>query len=57
MKGLTLIPLRIYTKHGKIKLEIAIAKGRREIDKREQIKKREFERKIKRSVLGGDRFR
>ena len=44
-KGLTLLPLRVYTKRGKIKLEIGLAKGRRKVDKRERIKKREFERK------------
>ena len=44
-KGLTLLPLRVYTKGSKIKLEIGLAKGRRKVDKRERIKKREFERK------------
>ena len=49
-KGLTLIPLKIYTKRGKIKLEFGIGKGKREIDKREKIKKREAEREIKRKI-------
>ncbi len=43
-KGLTLIPLKLYTKNGKIKLEFATAKGKKKVDKREQTKKREFER-------------
>ena len=43
-KGLTLVPLKLYTKNGKIKVEFAVAKGKRKADKREQIKKREFER-------------
>lgn len=48
MKGLTLVPLRIYTKRGKIKLEFGLGRGKRKIDKREKIKKREVQRKIAR---------
>ena len=44
-KGLTLIPLRVYTKRGKIKIEFGIAKGKKKVDKRESIKKKEFKRK------------
>jgi len=55
-KGLTFIPLRIYTKNGKIKLEFAIVKGKKQFDKRELIKKREAEREIRRALKGGDRF-
>jgi len=55
-KGLTFIPLRIYTKNGKIKLEFAIAKGKKQFDKRELIKKREVEREIRRALKGGDRL-
>lgn len=55
-KGLTLIPLRIYTKRGKIKIEIAVAKGRKKVDKRELIKKREVEREIQRALKGGERI-
>jgi len=47
-KGLTIIPLKIYTKRHLIKLEIALAKGKKKIDKREVIKKREAERMIRR---------
>lgn len=50
-KGLTLVPLRLYTKRGKIKIEFALGRGKRKIDKREEIKKREFKRRIKKSVL------
>ena len=46
-KGLTLISLNLYLKRGKIKLELALAKGKREYDKREAIKKREAEREIR----------
>ncbi len=49
-KGLTLVPLKLYTKRGKIKLGLAVAKGKREIDKREVIKKRETEREIRRGL-------
>lgn len=49
-RGLTLIPLRVYTKNGKIKLEFAIAKGKKKFDKRELIKKREAEREIERAL-------
>ncbi len=51
-KGLTLVPLKLYTKRGKIKLGLAVAKGKRKIDKREAIKKRETEREVQRE-LGG----
>jgi len=46
-KSLTLIPLKVYTKNAKIKLEFAIAKRRRKVDKRELIKKREAEKEIR----------
>ena len=49
-KGLTLAPLKVYTKRGKIKLEFGIAKGKKKADKREIIKKRETEREINREL-------
>ena len=49
-KGLTLVPLRVYTKKGKIKLEFGIAKGKKKADKREIIKKRETEREMDREL-------
>ncbi len=49
-KGLTLIPLRLYTKNGKIKLEFGIAKGKKKADKRELIKKREIQREIAKAL-------
>jgi len=52
-KGLTLIPLRIYTKRGKIKVEFGIAKGKKKFDKRELIRKRETEREIERVLKRG----
>jgi SsrA-binding protein len=49
-KGLTLIPLKVYTVRGKIKLEFAIVKGKRRFDKRDSIKKRDVEREIERTL-------
>jgi len=49
-KGLTLVPLRVYAKRGKIKVEFGIAKGKRKVDKRELIKKREAKREIRREL-------
>ncbi|MBU0636595.1 MAG: SsrA-binding protein SmpB [Patescibacteria group bacterium] len=50
--GLTLVPLKIYTKHGFIKLEFAIARGKKRHDKREAIKKREVEKNIRTLIKG-----
>ena len=49
-KGLTLVPLRVYTKGGKIKLGFGLAKGKKKTDKREKIKKRETEIEIRRKL-------
>lgn len=49
-KGLTIIPLSVYNKHGKIKVKIAIAKGKKKHDKRQIIKEREEKRKMDRSL-------
>ncbi len=51
-KGLTLIPLKVYTIRGKIKLEFAIVKGKRKFDKRDLIKKRDVEREIEKTIKG-----
>ncbi|MEX0870015.1 MAG: SsrA-binding protein SmpB [Candidatus Spechtbacterales bacterium] len=50
IKGLTLVPIRLYNKHGLIKLELALAKGKKKYDKRDTIKKRDVEREIKRKL-------
>ncbi len=52
-KGLTLVPLRVYAKKGKIKLGFGLAKGKKKADKREIIKKREVERQINRALREG----
>ncbi len=49
-KGLTLIPLRLYFKNGKVKVELALAKGKKVYDKRESIAKRDFEREQRRKI-------
>jgi len=49
-KGLTLIPLKVYTRRGIIKIEFGIARGLKKIDKKELIKKREVERELKREL-------
>ncbi|MCX6702291.1 MAG: SsrA-binding protein SmpB [Candidatus Wolfebacteria bacterium] len=49
-KGLTLIPLKAYTKNHRIKLEIGLARSKKAPDKRESIKKREALREIRRNV-------
>jgi SsrA-binding protein len=47
--GVTLVPTRLYLKQGKIKVEIALARGKRSYDKRESTKRREVEREIARA--------
>ena len=49
-KGLTLIPLEFYTKKSLIKLKIALARGKKQFDKRETIKKKELKRNIDRAM-------
>ncbi len=49
-QGLTLIPLELYNSKGFIKLKFGIGKGKKKIDKRELIKKRELDRKMKRMI-------
>jgi SsrA-binding protein len=51
-KGLAMIPLRIYFKDGRAKVELALAKGKKLYDKREDIAKREAEREIARTARG-----
>ncbi len=43
-KGFTLVPLRLYFKSGKVKVELALAKGKKVYDKREAIAKKDYER-------------
>ena len=50
LKGLSLVPLSIYLKKGKIKVELAVGRGKRLVDKRESLKKRAVDREIARVV-------
>jgi len=52
IKRLTLVPLSLYSKGRRIKVSVAIAKGKKEFDKRETIKKRETDREIRRELKG-----
>ena len=49
-KGLTLIPLRLYFKNGKVKVELALVKGKKVYDKREAIAKRDLQREQERRI-------
>jgi SsrA-binding protein len=49
-RGFTLVPLRLYFKQGRAKVELALVKGKRQVDKRETIRKREEERSLRRAV-------
>jgi len=49
-KGVTIIPLSVYLKNGKAKVEIAIAKGKKLYDKRAEIAKRDSQREIDRQL-------
>lgn len=52
-KGLTIVPIRVYTKRRKIKMEIALVRGKKKYDKRQKIKERESKRKIERTLKRG----
>jgi len=49
-KGLTIVPLKVYNKGTKLKLSLAIARGKKKYDKRETIKKRDVERELGRTL-------
>lgn len=49
-KGLTLIPLRLYFKNGRVKVELALAKGKKVYDKRRDIAKKDFAREQERKI-------
>ncbi len=50
-KGFSLVPLKVFTSKGKIKLELGLGKGKTKIDKRETIKKREARRDLAREGI------
>lgn len=47
-KGITIVPLKVYLKHGYAKVLIALAQGKKEYDKRETIKRRDQDRDLRR---------
>ena len=49
-KSLTVVPISVYNKNRKIKVNIALVKGKKKFDKRESIKKRETEREVRRTL-------
>lgn len=50
LKGLTLVPLKLYFVRGKAKIEIGVARGKHTYDKKETIKQRDIEREMKKSL-------
>ena len=48
IKGMTIVPLRVYLKAGRAKLEVGVARGKKQYDKRESIKERDMKREISR---------
>jgi SsrA-binding protein len=50
IRGYTLVPVKMYFKNGKAKVEIALAKGKKVLDKRDDIKKREADREMERAL-------
>ena len=51
-KGVTLVPLRLYFKDGRAKLELAVARGKRQYDKRQAIAERDAKREAERAMKG-----
>lgn len=49
-RGYTLVPTKLYLKHGRAKLEVALARGKRQYDKRRELAKREAAREIERGL-------
>ena len=54
-RGFTLVPLRMYFRDGRAKVELAVARGKKEFDKRESAKKHEAQREIRRAMTDRNR--
>ena len=50
VKGMTLVPVRLYFKNGRVKVAVSLAKGKKDYDKRETLKRREVERETRAAV-------
>jgi SsrA-binding protein len=51
-KGLTILPIKLYLKNGRVKVLIAVGKGKKHFDKREAIKKKEVDKKMRAAEKG-----
>jgi len=49
-KGMTLVPVRMYFKNGRVKIAVSLAKGKKDYDKRETIKRREVDRETRAAI-------
>lgn len=49
-KGMTLVPLRVYFSHGLVKVELGLAKGKRQVDRRREIAERDAQRQMQKAV-------
>ena len=49
-KGMTLVPVRLYFKNGRVKIAVSLAKGKKDYDKRETIKRREADRETRAAI-------
>ena len=49
-KGMTLVPTRLYFKNGRVKVAVSLAKGKKDYDKRETIKRREADRETRAAI-------
>jgi len=49
-KGMTLVPVRLYYKNGRVKVSVSLAKGKKDYDKRETIKRREADRETRAAI-------
>jgi len=54
-KGMTLVPVRLYFKNGRVKVAVSLAKGKKDYDKRETIKRREADRETRAAIKSRSR--
>ena len=54
-KGMTLVPLRVYFSHGLAKVELGLARGKKQLDRRQEIAEREVQREIQRAARRRER--
>jgi SsrA-binding protein len=55
VKGFTLVPLRVYLKDGRAKLELALARGKKLYDKRQSLRERDAQREVERAIARHER--